>query len=336
MIFWLLVWGFLFMCENSAQALPQGLLVESGQATVDTSSPDTLIITASDQAILSFEDFSIGANETVQFNLPDSASSVLNRVAGINASDIIGSLLSNGRIFLVNSNGIHIAPGALVQAQDFIASTLDIQNAMFLANQFSFEAVTGKMSSILNEGNIRSGNGGNVVLLAQEVMNNGLIQADLGHVVLGSASKATLNFNSEGLVNLVIDEALAERLSSNSPVTNHGQILAQGGRVTLTAEDITGALNATVNNTGVIEAAGVVEHDGIIELISNSGTASSSGSLTATTVNLTAKNIELSGSLDAQNGSLASAKEDINVTNDLTVKGNLTLEADSDQDGSGS
>ncbi len=156
----------LVFCNHVAFALPQGYTVESGNATFDTSDASKLIIHASDQAIINFESFSISANETVRFIQAESTNSLLSRVTGGSASDIYGHLFANSTLFFVNTNGINFHQGADIQVRNLVASTLDIQSAMYLSNQYIFEKQFGSNpGKIINDANIIM-NGGSIALLA--------------------------------------------------------------------------------------------------------------------------------------------------------------------------
>jgi filamentous hemagglutinin family protein len=48
---------------------------------------------------------------------------------------IYGTLSSNGRVWLVNPAGIMVGPGGKVDVAAFVASTLNISNADFLAGR---------------------------------------------------------------------------------------------------------------------------------------------------------------------------------------------------------
>ncbi len=98
---------FLFMGKDVAFSLPTGYQTESGEVSFDASQEKTLVVTASDQAIVNFDSFSIAQDETVRFIQSGESASVLSRVTGAMQSDIYGNLFANGQLVLVNPNGIH-------------------------------------------------------------------------------------------------------------------------------------------------------------------------------------------------------------------------------------
>jgi len=244
-----------------AADLPEGMQAQ-GVTNVDTTNPNGIIITANDQAIIDWNSFSIGENQFVQFILPSETSSILNRVTGSSASDIWGGLLSNGRVFLVNTNGINFHAGANVNVASLIASTLNISDANFIAKEFIFEKTLGsEIGKIINEANI-SAKG--IALIAEQIQNKGLLEANLGTVVLGAGTKQVLSLDSAGAINLVVEKG-----SANAMITNeqNGTIRANGGKVLLTAKDLNNTLDNLVNNTGVIEATRMVETDGVVIMV---------------------------------------------------------------------
>ena len=262
-----------------ALAIPQGMKVEEGQASIETPDPNTMVITASDKAILNFDSFSIGQNETVRFIQPLSSSSVLSRVTGSDRSDLYGSLFANGQLILVNPNGIYFAPSANIQVQSMIASTLDIQNAMYLRNELTFEKLDGsKLGTILNEANLKAADGGYIALLAESIQNKGIISANLGSVVLASGEKATLSFDDSGLINLVIDEGTKEPILN--AIENQGTLEANGGKVLLSAKTLNNTMDTLINNRGLIQATKAIERDGQVEFVTN-GKAINMGELLA-------------------------------------------------------
>jgi len=134
-------------------ALPEVDQVASGQAEF-TYTANSLVIDASDRAIVNFASFDVGANESVRINLPTISSALLSRVVGNGASSILGDLFCNGTLALVNPHGINFGPNANVQAAGLIASTRDITNSNFLSANYLFEKSSQGQSDtlLINEG----------------------------------------------------------------------------------------------------------------------------------------------------------------------------------------
>src|SRR4030042_219558 len=120
-----------------AVANPLGPQVISGQASFATQGK-TLSVANSARAIINWQDFSIAGGELTRFIQPTAASAVLNRVIGNNPSAIYGALQSNGRVYLVNQNGIFIGPAATIDVNGLVASTLNIADGDFKAGRINF------------------------------------------------------------------------------------------------------------------------------------------------------------------------------------------------------
>ena len=130
------------------------------------------------------------------------ASAVLNRVVGQDPSSILGALQSNGRVFLINPNGILFGQNSIVDVAGLVASTLNLSNADFLAGRLRFTEVTGA-GSLVNQGNITTGQGGNVYLVAPDVTNSGIITSPKGDVILAAGNSVELV--NPGTPNLRVD-----------------------------------------------------------------------------------------------------------------------------------
>ena len=87
---------------------------------------------------LNWRSFSIAKDETTRFIQQSAASTVLNRVTGVDPSQILGVLQSNGRVFLINPNGIVFGAGAQIDTAGLVASTLNLSNQDFLAGRLRF------------------------------------------------------------------------------------------------------------------------------------------------------------------------------------------------------
>jgi filamentous hemagglutinin family protein len=261
---------------------PTGGTVVGGSATISSSGSVTTINQSTNNAIINWLGFSIAPSETVNFNQPSAASATLNRVIGNEQSVISGALNANGQVFIVNSAGVLFTRGAQVNVGGLVASTLDISNQNFMAGNYTFSGSSS--ASIVNQGRIHANPGGYVALLGKTVSNDGVIVANLGTVAMASGDKITLNFSGNSLVDVTIDQG-----TLNALVENKRAIIANGGRVILTARAADQILSAQVNNSGIIQARTMaslkggtrVVHKGSIKLLAQGGTVTVTGKLDA-------------------------------------------------------
>ncbi len=276
----------------TAFAAPTGGAVSAGSASIVATPGTTTITQSSQNAAINWQSFGIGAAEAVRFVQPNSSSVALNRVLGADPSNILGSLSANGKVFLVNPNGILFAPGAQVNVGGLVASTRNISDADFMAGRYKFDGAGN--GSVVNRGTINASDGGYVALLGANVSNEGIITARLGSVVLASGNAMTLDVAGDGLLNLAVNEGAVNALAQNS-----GMIRADGGTVLLTAKSAESLLQSAVNNTGVIQAQTIDTRNGTIRLVGDmqNGTVSAGGTLDASGLGAgqTGGNITLAG-----------------------------------------
>ncbi|MCA8355778.1 two-partner secretion domain-containing protein, partial [Burkholderia cepacia] len=180
---------------------------------------------------------------------PDVKSIALNRVIGTNGSQIHGQIDANGKVFVVNPNGVVFGAGAQVNVGGLVASTKNISDADFLAGNYRFSGTSGQ--SVENAGTIAATEGGSVALLGARVSNTGVIRAKAGRVALGAGNAFTVNFDGNGLLNLQVEGGAMDAQAHNG-----GLLSAEGGEVLMTARAANSLLNAVVNNSGTIEAQG--------------------------------------------------------------------------------
>ncbi|MFA5100774.1 MAG: filamentous hemagglutinin N-terminal domain-containing protein, partial [Candidatus Omnitrophota bacterium] len=247
--------------------LPEGEQVVEGSATFDRSQANTLNVNqATDKMIANYNSFSIAQPEAVNFMQPSSSSIALNRVVGVDPSLILGTLTANGRIFLVNPNGVTFGQGCKVDTMGLVASTLNMSNADFMAGRYSF---VGDGGSVVNLGYL-SAPGGYVALLGSRVENQGIIEAELGSVALASGKAVTLKLDPKGLISVVIDEATVSNVDNkDDAVKNSGTINVNGGKVLLTAQALDGVFKNAVNTDGVIEANSIGDLMGEVAVEAN-------------------------------------------------------------------
>ena len=258
---------------GGAGTLPTGAQVSAGQAQISHSGHTLTVTQGSAKAAINWSSFSVGKDATVNFVQPGSTSVVLNRVTGREGSVIDGALNANGQVFILNPNGVLFGKGARVDTAGLVASTMKLSDADFMAGKTSFSGTGG---AVTNQGRLSAHDGGYVVLMGQQVRNDGVIAARLGSVALAAGRKVSLNFNGDSLVGVVVDEAALDAL-----VANGGAVRADGGLVMLTARGADGLLNTVVNNTGEVRAQTIENTAGRIYLLGEGGAVEVAGVLDA-------------------------------------------------------
>ncbi|MCM8831196.1 MAG: filamentous hemagglutinin N-terminal domain-containing protein, partial [Candidatus Omnitrophica bacterium] len=273
-------------------ALPEGEEVISGQANFERLDSTLNIYTPSEKLIVNYESFSIAQSEVVNFHQPSSSSIALNRVVGVLPSEIFGKLAANGRIFIVNPNGVLFGPNSSVDVPALVVSTLDISNEDFLNGNYKFFK-SEKSSYVVNQGNIIIRNGGYVCLLSQAIENSGKIEAEFGTVVLASGEKMTLSLDDLNEISVVIDEPVKEKvLGFDSAIKNSGLISANGGKVILNAKLLNNVFDYAINNFGIIEAKSLVNNNGVVELVAEGAPINNIGKIEAEEVKVEVKDAD--------------------------------------------
>ncbi|MGZ4998421.1 MAG: two-partner secretion domain-containing protein, partial [Methylobacter sp.] len=233
-------------------ANPNGAQIVSGQVSIDTATPGVTTITNSPNAIINWQNFSIAQNELTQFIQQNGQSAVLNRIIGQNPSEILGQLTSNGKVFLINPNGIVFGAGSTIDTQGLVASSLNLSNQDFLSGNYHFMAGS-SAGNILNEGIIRAGKDGNIILIAPQIQNNGIIKSDGGSITLAAGQELTITNLDDPDIRFQI-QAPADN------VLNLGKLLTEGGAINVFA--------STIKHSGEINADSVqIDKQGNIQLV---------------------------------------------------------------------
>ena len=293
--------AFVLMQASNASANPTGADVVSGSATVSNPSANKLVVNqTSDKAIINWKNFDISENEWTQFVQPGSNSVALNRITDGNPTEILGKLTANGKLMVVNPNGVFFGANSTVDAAGLIASTSDISNDDFNAGKLKLTIPGKANASIINKGNITAADGGLVALVAPNVRNDGIIQANLGTVALASAQTASIDMYGDNLYSFALDkETTAAATGAKAAVENNGIISVGGGKVLLTAKVAKGVVDNVINNTGIIEANSAHMEGGTVVLDGGRGKVRVSGKVKASgktggKITVTGKDIELS------------------------------------------
>ncbi|GAB1394402.1 GLUG motif-containing protein [Rhodocyclaceae bacterium] len=251
------------LAAPAPDALPTGGQVVAGQASIAQSGAAMTITQGSDRAILHWQGFDIGAQASVQFVQPSSSAVALNRVLAGEASQIYGTLSANGIVYLVNPNGVVFGAGSRVDVGGLVASALDIADDDFLAGRDVFQR-NGALGKIINRGEITAAEGGLIALLAPEAINEGVIAARLGNVVLAAGERITLEAGAGGHLHVAVDPATVSAL-----VENRHLVQADGGQVVMSAQAADTLLSAVVANSGTVQARTLENRAGRILLLAD-------------------------------------------------------------------
>ena len=254
------------LAAAGAAANPQTPQVISGQATFQNNGP-ALTVTNSPGAIIHWQSFGINRGELTRFVQQNAASAVLNRVTGADPSHILGALQSNGRVFLINPNGIVFGAGSQVDVAGLVVSSLRMSDQDFLSGRLRFGETPGA-GEVRTEGRIRTAVGGHVVLVGPRVANSGLIEAPDGKILLAAGRSVEISDLDHPAIRVEISNDDEEAVNIGTLIGRHvsihgglvrnsgtiqanSAVMGENGTVTLRAKR-----SVTVTASSVIEANG--------------------------------------------------------------------------------
>src|SRR3990167_7959717 len=282
-----------FLFSSAIFANPVLDNVAAGQVSIEQAPNSTVINQTSQKAIINWQSFNIAAPETTHFQQP-AGGVALNRInPSQGVSSIYGRLTATGQIILVNPAGIFFGPGSFVNVGGLIASTANISDQDFLNNYYHFANTSGYNGAIVNQGTIIAADHGLVALIGGAVSNDGMIQANMGHVALASGEAFTMSFAGNELIGFAVDKGVSSRAVDQNGneiadgVKNTGSIYANGGQILISAKDAAGVLDNVINMSGFAQTISVSDGeasgDGEIILLGDhdNGIVNVSGELNA-------------------------------------------------------
>ncbi|NBZ86249.1 beta strand repeat-containing protein [Stagnihabitans tardus] len=276
-----------------AQELPRDPVIVAGDITVQVAPGRMEVGQGSQFGIIDWGAFGIGSGAGVHF--ANGSGATLNRVTGGEASAILGGLSATGSVYLVNPAGVVVgASGVVDTGGRFVASSLDVTNEDFLnGGDLSFDGAGGV---VMNLGRVGS-SGGDVVLIAGDVVNDGTLTAPNGTVGLAAGRQVLLR-------DAAVDEGLISVLVGAGDVTDRGAIASAAAELRAKG----GNVYALAGNTdAVIAATGVEKVKGRVFLTAGGGKVVAQKKVTAQDtsggkITLTGDDIDLASSLQAGAG----------------------------------
>ncbi|RSV41142.1 filamentous hemagglutinin N-terminal domain-containing protein [Sphingomonas sp. ABOLE] len=317
--------GAVPLAAQAQTMLPGGGTVVAGQASIGAAGSTMTIRQGSDRAIIDWAHFSIGEKAGVL--IENGSGATLNRVTGSAVSSIDGLLRATGSVYLVNPNGVVIGARGIVETGgSFIASTLDVPDAAFLAGGSLTFAGTSR-AKVVNLGKV-SALGGNVALIGAVVENQGSLSAANGTVGMIAGSKVLLRdaaHDGGGLFSVLYGDAQTGAANGGTIAAANVELRAQQGNVYALAG----------NSAGTINATGVRRGDGRVWLVSTAGATEVAGTIRALGEGGSAGAIETSGArlrigasaIDAAGGTWLLDPEDLVIDSAAAAAINDTLAA---------
>ncbi len=269
-----------------AGELPSGGEVVDGNVHIYQRGSTLNIDQNTDRAIVNWNSFSVGKDNTVNFNQPSSDSATLNRVTGDLTSEIAGRINANGSVFLVNPNGILITADGVVDTGNFVASTLDIDNNDFLNGDYSFTK-NGSNGVVSNRGTVSVDDGGFVALLGGAVKNDGTVRAHVGTVGFAGGEKIVMSFGNNDFLRVEVptdtwqDLTDADGNKVSATLDLGGKIESRGGFVDITVADASDILRQSISVSGIVSANTVSSQDGVISISGGTLGIAGNGRITA-------------------------------------------------------
>ena len=248
-----------------AADMPIGGSVQSGGVQIASINPNHMVINqSSDNSVIHWNSFSVHSKGVVDFNMPSSNSSSLNRVLGTTPSNIAGQINSNGNVILINPNGVFLTKSGAVRSNSFTASSLDINTSDFLQARQNYYK-NKKSKGVENHGKIEVNNSGHTALLGNYVSNEGSITAKFGKIFMGAGEQITLDLSGNGLMKITVPTSELSNIidingkTLDSLITNNGLLSADGGYIQLSAKTaetlMLGAVN--VGSSGIVSTASI-------------------------------------------------------------------------------
>ncbi|MCK9606091.1 MAG: filamentous hemagglutinin family protein [Methylomonas sp.] len=245
--------------------------VTSGSATNQIIGDTLRIDQQTDRAILNWQSFNVGKENTVQFVQPGSSSIALNRIYQADPSRIMGQIVANGQIYLYNANGFVFGKDSVVNTNSLLASTLNISDEVFnrgITRVFDEDGraalgVDGSLSPATSKILIDAGakisvdKAGRIILAAPTIDNQGSLSAGEQGQIIVAASQDKVYLQPADAQSPFA--GLLVEVDTGGKVTNGGDISVRQGNITLAG--------FAVNQEGRVSATTSVNVNGSIRLL---------------------------------------------------------------------
>lgn len=264
---------------------------------------------------LSPTNLNIDFDETVNVNtISADAVFVASQVSDDNlATFISGSLNSNGKIVIQDTNGIIYRDGATIDVNGLVSTTAGTVNVSADGKTIELNDFGSVGSVIVQSGaEITITEGGLAAFVAPTVVNNGLIKAVAGRIELaGANTKTTVDLYGDGLLEIEVNETNSAALLAR----NSGELKAAGGVIHMTTGAAEALVNSTVNLDGLARVSSATQVGGKIILGGSN-----------TKLVRVANKAQATGA--TKGGEIQMTGEEVNVLNDAVINVSATDNGD--------
>lgn len=265
----------------AAEAPWTGFTDEEGSITVETPTETFTDITQNTQLYVGTS-ANLDIPEGYHVNINQASSNYLFVAKAAPDADptfILGRLTADGRVIIIDRNGVFTGPNSVIDVAGIIMTTGDIKIEDLRANDFGQYEISNITEGAINlNGNISVADAGLAAFVAPSVSNAGVINATMGKVALASGETVTLDLYGDDLVEVAVPGSVADALIENS-----GSINANGGVVQITAAQAKDVVDNIINVSGIVDVSSVSTEGGKIVLSGGDmGSVTVSGILDAT------------------------------------------------------
>ena len=262
----------------------------------------------SQQALLNWQTFNVGKETTLTFDQSAGGTNVsqwiaFNKISDPtgNPSQILGSIKADGQVYVINSNGIIFGGGSQVNAHNFTASTLPINDNLVTLgllnnpdSQFLFSALPlasgikgtpaftpdapltadGRIGDIVVQAGARISSpttadhiGGRVALIGANVTNQGTLSTPDGQTILAAGLQVAFNAHATSDASLRgLDVYVGAVTDPASNLTPYAGTASNQGIINISRANAT-ITGKTVNQCGVIDSTTSVSLNGRVDLL---------------------------------------------------------------------
>lgn len=268
----ILVCVAMMFASELAEANPEGGQFVQGLGAISNAVGLTTIQQTTQQAIVNWQSFGSNAGEVIKFVQPSANAAILNRVVGNLPSNLNGLLEGNGRVYLVNPNGIVLGVNGMINVNSgFVASTQGVSDSAFMqGGALVFSGAN--IGNIQILGKINSAQG-DIVIIAPKT-----------EIAAGAELKAGQNIQLIAANEVQLSNG---KFTVTPKLSDAGQLTVAGtlevAKVQLEAHNNNlGAL--AINTTGTVRATGTQTNpDGSVTIMAygDGGNIKVSGNITA-------------------------------------------------------